>query len=64
MMVMVCTFTSSGNAAIRTTASATWRTSITGSTLSVPSACGTPLVIACVMSEAALPMSIWPQAMS
>ena len=35
-----------------------------GSGASLPSACGTPPVIFAVMSEAALPMSIWPQAMS
>ena len=29
-----------------------------------PSACGTPLAMRAVISVAALPMSIWPQAMS
>jgi len=29
----------------------------------VPSACGTPWLIRSVISVAALPMSIWPQAM-
>jgi hypothetical protein len=34
------------------------------SAFSEPSACGTPRLIRAVMSVAALPMSIWPQAMS
>src|SRR3954468_1282626 len=43
---------------------ATWHGSILGSGLMDPSACITPSVIRWVMSVAALPMSIWPQAMS
>src|SRR5712671_2853197 len=35
-----------------------------GSTVIEPSAWGTPLVMRWVISVAALPMSIWPQAMS
>jgi len=35
-----------------------------GSTIVVPFACGTPLVMRSVISVAALPMSICPQAMS
>src|SRR5437867_12841519 len=35
-----------------------------GSTAISPFACGTPLTMPCVISVAALPMSIWPQAMS
>ncbi|MND06267.1 hypothetical protein D3C83_275430 [compost metagenome] len=34
------------------------------STMTVPFACCTPLVMRSVISVAALPMSIWPQAMS
>ena len=64
MIVMVCTFTSSGSAAICTTAAATCVTSIVGSGIRWPSACGTPPDIRAVMLEAALPMSICPQAMS
>src|SRR5829696_4922434 len=37
-------------------------TSIRGSTIMVPLACGTPCVMRSVMSVAALPISIWPQA--
>ena len=44
------------------TASATWRTSIRGSTAVVPFACGTPAVMRSVISVAALPISICPQA--
>jgi len=35
-----------------------------GSGRTLPSACGTPLTIRAVISLAALPMSIWPTAMS
>ena len=35
-----------------------------GSGFTLPSACGTPPIILAVMSEATLPMSIWPTAMS
>ncbi len=35
-----------------------------GSTAIVPFACGTPCAMRAVISLAALPMSIWPQAMS
>ena len=58
-----CTFAPSGRAAIWTTVRATSAASITGSGLVVPSACGTPCCIRAVISVAALPMSIWPQAM-
>ena len=46
------------------TARATSATSIRGSGRTLPSAWGTPAAMAWVMSVAALPMSIWPQAMS
>ena len=46
------------------TARATSFTSIVGSGRIDPSACATPPLILAVMSVAALPMSIWPQAMS
>src|SRR5260370_11157627 len=46
------------------TARATCWTSMRGSTSISPFACMTPLTMACVISVAALPMSIWPQAMS
>src|SRR5437773_10608928 len=46
------------------TARATCSSSMRGSTAISPFACGTPLTIPCVISVAALPMSIWPQAMS
>ena len=61
--VMNCTFASSGTFAICNTALATLSTSITGSTFVDPSACGTPVVIRMVMSDAAFPTSICPQAM-
>jgi hypothetical protein len=44
--------------------SATACTSISGSTAISPLACGTPVAMRAAMSVAALPMSIWPQAMS
>ena len=47
-----------------TTASATYRASKTGSAATVPLACGTPRPKRWVISVAALPMSICPQAMS
>ena len=48
---------------MKTTASATFATFIVGSTATDPFACGTPLAIRAVISVAALPMSICPQAM-
>ena len=63
MMVMNCTLASSGRRAIAATACATWATSMRGSTLVLPSACRMPAAMRSVMSVAALPMSIWPQAM-
>src|SRR6266853_5607774 len=47
-----------------TTASATAFTFMVGSTAVVPLACGTPLAMRSVMGVPALPMSIWPTAMS
>src|SRR5207244_9097414 len=47
-----------------TTARATCSTSSRGPTALSPFACGTPSTLRCVISVAALPMSIWPQAMS
>src|SRR5205823_4808355 len=47
-----------------TTARATCSRSSRGSTAISPFACGTPWSMACVISVAALPMSIWPHAMS
>ncbi len=44
--------------------SATWLGSIVGSGLVVPSACRVPALIDSVIDDAALPMSIWPHAMS
>ena len=65
MTVMNSTLASSGRLAMWTTASATWRDvhrRLDGDQL--PSACSTPLAMRAVISVAALPMSIWPQAMS
>src|SRR3990172_2214844 len=64
MTVRNCTLASSGRLAIYTTDRATCCTSIVGSTSTDPLACSTPLLILAVSSVAALPMSIWPQAMS
>src|SRR5687767_4090940 len=64
MMVMNWTLVSSGKFAICSTAWPTWATSMRASTMTVPFACCTPLVMRSVISVAALPMSIWPQAMS
>ena len=64
MMVMNWTLVSSGSAAIWTTACATWFTSISGSMAISPLAWGTPLAMRAAISVCALPMSIWPQAMS
>jgi len=61
---MNCTFEASGRSAMKRTERATSPTSITGSTRTEPSACGTPWVILKAISVSALPMSIWPQAMS
>jgi len=62
--VMNWTLASSGRLAIYTTASATCWTFIRGSTIVVPFACGTPCVIRSVISVAAFPISICPQAIS
>ncbi len=62
--VMNSTLASSGRQAMWTTASATLCTSMTASAATLPLACGTPTVIAAAISVSALPMSIWPQAMS
>ena len=56
-------FASSGRLAMCTSMSATCRTSIRGSTIMAPFACGTPAAMRSVISVAALPMSIWLQAM-
>jgi 2-hydroxychromene-2-carboxylate isomerase len=61
--VMNSTLASSGRLAICRTASPTRRTSIRGSGRRLPSACRMPVLIRWVMSVAALPISIWPQAM-
>ncbi|MOA41097.1 hypothetical protein D3C78_1630300 [compost metagenome] len=63
MIVMNCTLASSGRRAIAATACATCATSMRGSTLVLPSACRMPAAMRSVMSVAAFPMSIWPQAM-
>ena len=57
-------FASSGKLAMYTTARATHSTFIRGSTAEVPLACSTPCTIRSVISVAALPISIWPHAMS
>src|ERR1017187_887603 len=62
--VINCTLASNGRLAIYRTASATCRTSITGSDVLDPSACGTPDAMRAVISVPALPMSICPQAIS
>src|SRR5437867_13050499 len=64
MTVMNRTLASSGIRAMQSTAFATFSTSIVGSMATVPFGCGTPLAIRSVIGVAALPMSIWPQAMS
>ena len=64
VMVRNWTLVSSGSEAMYSTASATCRGSKTGSTATHPLACGMPRVMGSVMSVAALPMSICPQAMS
>src|SRR5438094_569593 len=46
---------------MNTTARATFCTSMTGSSMTVPLACGTPRCMRWVISVSALPMSIWPQ---
>src|SRR3984893_9614883 len=58
------TFASGVTVAMNTTARATFCTSIVGSSMTVPLACGTPRCIRWVISVSALPTSIWPQAMS
>jgi hypothetical protein len=62
IMVMNSTLASSGRAAMSRTASVTCPVSISGSARIDPSAWGTPVPNAPVISVAALPMSIWPQA--
>src|SRR2546425_35808 len=64
MTVRNCTLASSGRLAMYTTARATCWTSIVGSAAMEPFGCGTPVFILAVSSVSALPMSIWPQAMS
>src|SRR2546425_1196450 len=64
MTVMNSTLASSGIRAMQSTAFATFSTSIVGSMATVPFGCGTPLAIRSVIGVAALPISIWPQAMS
>ena len=62
-MVMNCMLVSRGRLAMYTTCSATWLTSNRGSALTSPVGCRMPRSIGAVMSVAALPMSIWLQAM-
>jgi len=57
-------FASSGRLAIWSTACATFSTFIIGSTSTDPLACGTPFCMPEDNSVTALPMSIWPTAMS
>ncbi len=64
MMVMNCTLVSSGSLAMETMALATCDTSKSGSGATVPLAWGTPLDMRAASGVSALPMSIWPQAMS
>ena len=64
MMVMNWTFEASGSSAMCSTASPTCATSISGSIAISPLAWGTPVAIFAAISVAALPMSIWPHAMS
>ena len=47
-----------------TTARATFSTSMVGSISTAPLGWGTPFFIRAVIGVSALPMSIWPQAMS
>ena len=61
--VMNCTFESSGSEAMKTTERATSCTSIVGSGATEPLAWGMPVFMFAAMPLAALPMSIWPQAM-
>src|SRR5215467_5043223 len=62
--VMNWTFASSGRLAMCTTALATRSASIIGSARVLPSGCRAPDASIRARSVAALPMSIWPQAMS
>jgi hypothetical protein len=62
--VIVATFASSGKPAMYRTALPTSSTSINGSARTVPSAWAAPDAAPLPMSVAALPISIWPQAMS
>src|SRR5690242_2446452 len=64
MIVMNCTLASRGKLAIYRTASATSLTSILGSTIVDPLAWRIPVAIASLSALTALPMSIWPQAIS
>src|SRR5258708_21412837 len=61
---MNCTLASRGRLAMYATALATCRSSMRGWTGTEPLACGRPLVMRSVIAVGALPMSIWPQAMS
>jgi hydroxyethylthiazole kinase-like uncharacterized protein yjeF len=58
------TLASSGRLAMYSTDWPTMLTSISGSMAISPLACGTPLAMRAAISVAALPMSIWPTAMS
>src|ERR1700734_3373950 len=62
--VMNKTLASRGKLAIKTTASATCFRSIRGSTFLLPSAWRMPEAMRSVISDAALPISIWLQAIS
>ena len=53
-----------GRRAIVSRVSTTACRSMRGSGFTLPSACGTPFTMRAVISLAALPMSIWPTAMS
>uniref|UniRef100_A0A6V2M1R0 Secreted protein n=1 Tax=Emiliania huxleyi TaxID=2903 RepID=A0A6V2M1R0_EMIHU len=63
MTVICSTFASSGRLAMYATARPTSSTSIVGSVLTSPFACGTPVLKAAASDVSALPISIWPQAM-
>src|SRR5205807_2825898 len=62
--VIVCTLASGVTVAMKTTARATFCTSIVGSITTSPFGCGTPRVMRWVISVSALPTSIWPHEMS
>src|SRR5216684_318850 len=62
--VMNWTLASGVTVDMKTTARATFCTSMTGSTTTSPLGCGTPRVMRWVISVSALPTSIWPHEMS